>query len=91
MASVVTGRPQPDPGVEQWAAELWSPDSPLHRSAVRMARWECPECGRPLAPGPTPHGRRRCKACRLDWYWQWSELDGSPKPGSYTFAFRAEA
>lgn len=71
-----------------WAAEVWGVGSPQYRRHLAFAAHRCPTCGGPLAPSPHGPTSRRCERCRLDWYAQHSEPDGSAKRGSLIARFR---
>ena len=74
--------------VERQAAKDWGVGSPQYRWHVAFAAWRCPSCDGPLTPSPHSPTSRYCEKCRLSWFAQFSEGDGSAKPGSMIACFR---
>jgi hypothetical protein len=72
----------PDAEVAAMAARYWGLGSYQYRCHLAFAAHRCPECDGPLAPSPHSPTARRCERCRLSWFAQFSERDGSAKPGS---------
>ena len=74
--------------VENQAAKDWGVGSPQYRWHLAYAAWRCPWCQGPLIPDPNSGGYRRCESCRFDWYPQFRERDGRPRPGSMIVCLR---
>ena len=74
--------------VEKQAAKDWGVGSPQYRWHLAYAAWRCPWCNGLLVPDPHSGEFRRCENCRLDWYPQFRERDGSPRPGSMIVCLR---
>lgn len=47
-----------------------------------FAAYRCPDCGGPLVVSADRREFRRCEKCKLAWFAQFSERDGSAKPTS---------
>ena len=83
--------PQADPvaAVEKQAAKDWGFGSPQYWWHLAFAAHRCPECDGPLV-SKADSSFRRCEKCRLSWFAQFSEQEGSAKPGSLIACFRFE-
>ena len=85
--------PGSDPlaAIEKQAAKHWGVGSPQYRRHLAFAAWQCPSCDGPLVSDPRGHADFRvCERCRLRWFAQFSEREGSAKPGSMIAAFEAD-
>ncbi len=75
--------------VERLAAKHWGVGSPQYRFHLAYAAWKCPWCENPLVPDPHGHREfRLCDNCDVEWFPQFSERDGTPKPSSMISWFR---
>ena len=76
--------PEPDPlaELEGQAAKNWGVGSAQYRRHLAFAARRCPDCGGPLVVSADHPTSRRCGKCKLAWFAQFSERDGSAKPTS---------
>ena len=75
--------------VERLAAKHWGVGSPQYRWHLAYAAWRCPWCDDVLVPDPRGHREfRHCQSCKVEWFPQFSNPDGSPKPTSMISCFR---
>ena len=73
--------------VEEWAAQVYGVGSPQYRWHLAFAAHRCPSCDRSLAHSADRPKFRRCGKCRLAWFAQFSEQDGSARRGSLIACF----
>lgn len=66
---------------EHWSAQVFGAGSDQHRWHVAFAAHRCPKCGGPLVSLPDSPVFRRCRKCKLSWFAQHSEPDGSRQMG----------
>jgi len=75
--------------VERQSAKHWGVGSPQYRWHLAYAAWRCPWCDDVLVPDPHGHRDfRHCLNCKVKWFPQFSNPDGSPKLTSMIACFR---
>jgi len=78
---IVPGEADPLAAVEQ-AAKDWGSDRRSITDISPSPAYGCPDCGGPLLVTADHPTCRRCGRCKLAWFAQFSERDGSAKPTS---------